>query len=187
MAAPARWVPQPRARNPCQVSHVHGLASSAFARHYSRNHSCFLFLRVLRCFTSPRYPHHPIHSGSADPPWRVPGFPIRKSSDLSSVDSSPRHIAASHVLHQLLMPRHPPYALNNLTPQTIKDARIHYAILKHQPETPTTLRTPEPNSHPLDTVCSRAEALNNLVPETPLPPKKRVCCRRTQQCATPKA
>jgi hypothetical protein len=31
-----------------------GLAPSAFARHYSRNHCCFLFLRVLRCFTSPR-------------------------------------------------------------------------------------------------------------------------------------
>ena len=31
-----------------------GLASSAFARHYLRNHGCFLFLWVLRCFTSPR-------------------------------------------------------------------------------------------------------------------------------------
>ena len=46
--------PQHRTRNPCQVSHAPGLASSAFARHYSRNHQCFLFLRVLRCFTSPR-------------------------------------------------------------------------------------------------------------------------------------
>ncbi len=30
------------------------MASSAFARHYLRNHCCFLFLWVLRCFTSPR-------------------------------------------------------------------------------------------------------------------------------------
>ena len=30
-----------------------GLGCSAFARHYLRNHSCFLFLGVLRCFTSP--------------------------------------------------------------------------------------------------------------------------------------
>ena len=30
------------------------MASSDFARHYSRNHYCFLFLWVLRCFTSPR-------------------------------------------------------------------------------------------------------------------------------------
>src|SRR5262249_28451053 len=44
----------------------------------------------------------------------LPGFPIRKSSDHSSVDSSPRHIAASHVLLRLLVPRHPPCALNNL-------------------------------------------------------------------------
>ena len=31
-----------------------GLGSSAFARHYLRNHGYFLFLRVLRCFSSPR-------------------------------------------------------------------------------------------------------------------------------------
>ncbi len=42
------------------------------------------------------------------------GSPIRKSSDQSSVDSSPRLIAASYVLHRLLVPRHPPCALINL-------------------------------------------------------------------------
>ena len=47
---------QPRMRNPYPVSHAHGLASSTFARHYLQNHSCFLLLRVLRCFTSPRNP-----------------------------------------------------------------------------------------------------------------------------------
>ncbi len=30
-----------------------GLGSSPFARHYLGNHFCFLFLRVLRCFSSP--------------------------------------------------------------------------------------------------------------------------------------
>ena len=30
-----------------------GLGSSAFARRYLRNHCCFLFLRLLRCFSSP--------------------------------------------------------------------------------------------------------------------------------------
>ena len=29
-----------------------GLGFSDFARHYSRNHSCFLLLRLLRCFSS---------------------------------------------------------------------------------------------------------------------------------------
>ena len=39
-----------------------GLGSSDFARHYSRNHCCFLFLRVLRCFSSPGSPRIPIDS-----------------------------------------------------------------------------------------------------------------------------
>ena len=33
-----------------------GLGSSPVARHYWGNHSYFLFLRVLRCFSSPRWP-----------------------------------------------------------------------------------------------------------------------------------
>ena len=40
------------------------------------------------------------------------GFPIRTSSDQRFVGNSPRHNAASHVLHRLSMPRHPPYARN---------------------------------------------------------------------------
>ena len=39
-----------------------GLGSSDFARHYSRNHCCFLFLRVLRCFSSPGSPCITIYS-----------------------------------------------------------------------------------------------------------------------------
>ena len=34
VTAPPRCIPQHRMRNPCQVSHTHGLASSTFARHY---------------------------------------------------------------------------------------------------------------------------------------------------------
>ena len=45
------------------------------------------------------------------------GSPIRTSSDQRSVGSSPRLNAASHVLHRLLVPRHPPCALNNLATQ----------------------------------------------------------------------
>src|SRR3954453_18011574 len=54
-------------------------------------------------------------SGAGDTPCRVRGSPIRTSSDQRSVGSSPRLIAASYVLHRLLVPRHPPCALNNLT------------------------------------------------------------------------
>ena len=34
----------------------HGLGYSPFARHYLGNHYCFLFLRLLRCFSSPGWP-----------------------------------------------------------------------------------------------------------------------------------
>ena len=153
----ASTAPQPRLRNPCRVSHARGLASSAFARHYSRNHQCFLFLRVLRCFTSPRSPSHPIYSGMSNPTSLGLGFPIRTPSDHSSFDNSPRTIAAYHVLHRPLVPRHPPSALHNFnknvqtrtTVDTVsrsrrkQDARVHYAHLNQQPTT-THTRTPNP-------------------------------------------
>ena len=41
-----------------------GLDSSPFARRYSGNRSCFLFLRVLRWFSSPRSPPPPMDSGT---------------------------------------------------------------------------------------------------------------------------
>ena len=53
------------------------MGSSAFARHYLRNHFCFLLLGVLRCFSSPRSPHP---QGMVPAPLLV-GFPIRKSPD----------------------------------------------------------------------------------------------------------
>src|SRR6201981_1476404 len=57
------------------------------------------------------------------------GFPIRKSPDRSLVADSPGLIAGSYVLHRLLVPRHPPCALNNLA-TTRCDARVHCAVLK---------------------------------------------------------
>ena len=41
---------------------TYGLASSIFARHYSRNLVWFLFLRVLRCFSSPGSLRKPMYS-----------------------------------------------------------------------------------------------------------------------------
>src|SRR5271157_1475179 len=58
-----------------------GLGCSEFARHYYRNHCCFLFLQVLRWFTSlgslvPDYGFiGPLYG------FTVQGFPIRKSPD----------------------------------------------------------------------------------------------------------
>ena len=42
-----------------------GLGSSAFARHYLRNHCYFLFLRVIRCFSSPGSPSTQWSAGVA--------------------------------------------------------------------------------------------------------------------------
>ena len=55
-----------------------GLGSSPVARRYWGNHVCFLFLRVLRCFSSPRY-----LSLRSDGSLHPPGCPIRKPVDHS--------------------------------------------------------------------------------------------------------
>ena len=52
------------------------MASFPFARRYSENHCCFLFLWVLRCFSSPRYLYMTMNSSYSDWafPSRVPPF-----------------------------------------------------------------------------------------------------------------
>jgi hypothetical protein len=45
----------------------------------------------------------------------VAGFPIRTPPDQRSLSTSPKLFAASHVLHRLCTPRHPPSALSSLT------------------------------------------------------------------------
>ena len=92
------------------------LGSSYFARHYSRNRVFFLFLWVLRCFSSPRSLH--IHYFTHV--WIISLFLLIEfpHSDIyGSMDicSSPQLFAAYHVLHRLLVPRHSPYALSSLT------------------------------------------------------------------------
>jgi hypothetical protein len=56
-----------------------------------------------------------MYSSRRDLTFIRTGFPIRKSPDQSLLSGSPRLIAASHVLHRHLLPRHPPYALSSLT------------------------------------------------------------------------
>jgi hypothetical protein len=68
-------VPLPLPRNPCRVSRMTSLACSPFAHHYSGNRGCFLFLRVLRCFTSPRYHHLPYAFRQGRHPMTGAGFP----------------------------------------------------------------------------------------------------------------
>ena len=59
---------------PARRRHRAGLGSSPFARHYWGNHCCFLFLRVLRCFSSPGSPRA---TKARSRPRRAGGCPIR--------------------------------------------------------------------------------------------------------------
>ena len=58
-----------------------GLASSAFARHYLRNLGWFLFLALLRCFSSGGSPHIPIYSVYDTWTWLHVDCSIRISTD----------------------------------------------------------------------------------------------------------
>ena len=78
--------------SPCELL---GLGSSDFARHYFRNHGCFLFLQVLRWFTSLSSLVHPMNSDERNGCSHPLGFPIRKSPDHSL-------LAASRSLSQLI-------------------------------------------------------------------------------------
>ena len=100
--------PQPRRQ-------VFGLASSPFARRYLGNRCFFLFLRVLRCFSSPGclLMTYGFSHGYAGITLRE--FPHSEICGLTDICSSPQLIAACHVLLRLPVPRHPPYALLYLT------------------------------------------------------------------------
>jgi hypothetical protein len=127
--------------------HISGLGSSPFARRYWGNHFCFLFLRLLRCFSSPRSPPHPMYSNADVLTLPRTGFPIQKSPDQSLFGSSPKLIAACHVFHRLLAPRHPPFALSSLTtncPQIVQQKMSERFIL----HTPNCQRTVPENFFP---------------------------------------
>jgi hypothetical protein len=74
----------------------------------------------------------------------VLGYPIRKPPDQRSVANSPGHIAGSHVLHRLLMPRHPPCALKNLNTTTTRCSRSLCSSQNTNGHHPTPPPTPNP-------------------------------------------
>ena len=87
-----------------------GLGCSPVARHYWGNHCCFLFLRVLRCFSSPRWPHANTCVMAGLQPAGLSHSETRGSKVICTY---PRIIAAYRVLHRLREPRHPPCAFRN--------------------------------------------------------------------------
>ena len=89
-----------------------GLGLSAFARHYLRNHCCFLLLRVLRCFSSPGCSHVNVVAA-----LHAAGLPHSDTCGSRVVCTSPQLFAAYRVLRHLWEPRHPPCALAPIDPR----------------------------------------------------------------------
>ena len=91
------------------------MGCSLFARRYWGNRVCFLFLGVLRWFTSPRYLLTPYRFRSGFPDVTPGWLPYSEIPGSKLACNSPGLIAACCVLHRLPAPRHPPYALSSLT------------------------------------------------------------------------
>src|SRR5215212_7244634 len=75
----------------------------------------FLSSGYLDVSVPPLTCHMAMCSPWADAALPAPGLPIRKSTDQRLFNTSPWLIAVVHVLHRLLVPRHPPCALDILT------------------------------------------------------------------------
>src|SRR5919205_1807469 len=77
-----------------------------------------------------------MYSARDDAALPAPGFPIRESAGQSLFSSSPRLIAAAHVLPRLLVPRHPPCALPILTvidlPKEVGDTQLFGQLCSFQ-------------------------------------------------------
>jgi hypothetical protein len=113
-----------------------GLGYSGFARHYFRNHGCFLLLGVLRWFTSPGSLVYPMDSDIRNWCSHQLGFPIRKSPDHSL-------LAASRGLSQLttsffayLRQGIHTHALSSLTIKSTSHTRQGYMPLSIRPMAP---------------------------------------------------
>ncbi len=176
--------PQHRTHNPRRVSHTCGLAILRFRSPLLTESQLFSLPTGTEMFHFPALPPNGYIFTAGDTTSLAPGFPIRTSSDPRSVDSSPRHNAASHVLHRLSVPRHPPCALKHLQHKKPKielknseiahqhnkhtarvlDARNHYPQIKHHTPPPKTGRQPvlSPVSHHQD------EEIAGLLSQSPI-------------------
>ena len=126
-------LPQPPARNPCQVFSRTRFSLIRFRSPLLSESLLFSLPTGTEMFHFPVFPPHTLfHSGAGNWTQLQLGFPIRTSPDQRSVANSPGHIAGSHVLHRLSMPRHPPCALTNLP---------------HKPPTHTTNKCTKRHTH----------------------------------------
>lgn len=137
MTVMGRRAPRPHECNACQLSHTRGLASSVFARHYSRNHMLFSLPVGTEMFHFPTFPPHALY---------IQARVTRHHSCWVSPFGNPRITA------RLTAPRgisQPPTSFIGSWCQGIhrtlintynKDARVHCAVLKQHTTTGTGRR-----------------------------------------------
>gem|GEM_PF-912670 len=151
-------------------------------------------------FHFPAFPPHGLYiQPRVTPHNMVPGFPIRKSWPQRPVIDSTRLIADSHVLHRLLMPRHPPCALKNFQHNhpSITDKRQHRKPQIHEQQNnqqnhkTTNTHTHKMRQAPVISRCSRSLYSSQTTtphPHTTHPPTGRACQghRKTNMVFQPK-
>ena len=86
--------------------------------------SCFLFLRVLRCFSSPGSPPQSVRMAVR----QTAGLPHSDISGSQVACTSPELFAACRVLHRLPEPRHPPCALSFFRRRYAQKARTGLSL-----------------------------------------------------------
>ena len=150
MTGPRR-LPRPRAYNAHELSRTPGLGCSPFARRYSGNRRCFLFLGVLRWFTSPRSPLTPYLIQEWMTGIYPAGLPHSETHGSKPICGSPWLFAAYRVLHRPRAPRHPPYALSSLTMTMVVFSPSAFVTLpdqlsKNLGPVPGSLRTGVPSA-----------------------------------------
>ena len=166
------FVPQPRPRNPCRVSHANGLANT---RYRSPLHTDYLTKGGTKMFHFPPYQHTPIKTSvRANHTQLWLGYPIRKPPDQRTLANSPRLSPATtsfigtrcQGIHQTLKTKNKPINKKHQPPQ--KTRRSTNKIL--------TSKASQRHSHPL----SKKQTTNPKNPKSTKPLKVNEPNKQTQ-------
>ena len=105
------------------------------------------------------------------------GFPHSEISGSTIARISPKLIAACHVLHRLLAPRHPPSALNSLSPTTRTPARrtINQLSLGVAP----ARKSHAAGTHRCSTIQPMETSLSGLIPHSIHTNQSRFTCQNS--------
>ena len=182
---PSWALPQPRTRNPRRVSHAHGLGSSAFAHHYSRNHNLFSLPAGTEMFHFPAFPPTALYIQTAATPHDRCQVTPFGNPRITAWLPAPRGISQAPTsfigswcqgIHRMPLPTYQHQPLHKKGRKQVvgqsTDARVHYAVHKKQPD-----------NHTHNPGQPQAKARGPERPRKPTPKEARFL--RTQQCAQP--